>query len=73
MRKRYSKEIKEEVLGKVRSGHKVSEVAATYGIKEMTVRSWLDRDTLSAKSETLELSRLRSENDTLLRLLGQLT
>ncbi len=73
MRKRYSNEIKEEVLGKIRNGQKVSEIANTYGIKETTVRTWLDRDTVSPGSETLELSRLRRENESLLRLVGQLT
>lgn len=73
MRKRYSKEIKEEVLGKIRNGQKVSEIANTYGIKETTVRTWLDRDKVSPGSETLELSRLRRENESLLRLVGQLT
>ena len=73
MRNRYSKEIKGEVLGKIRSGQKVSEVAKTYGIKETTVRTWLDRDTVSPGSETLELSRLRRENESLLGLVGQPT
>jgi len=73
MRKRYSKEIKEEVVGKIRDGQRVSEVAKTYGINELTVRSWLERDTTSPAAETLELSRLRRENEALLRIIGQLT
>lgn len=73
MPKRYSKETKDEVLGKIRSGQRVSEVAKTYGINEMTVRSWLERDTESPAAETLEISRLRRENESLLRLIGQLT
>ena len=73
MRKRYSKEIKEEVVGKIRGGQRVLEVAKTYGINELTVRSWLERDTTSPAAETLELSRLRRENEALLRIIGQLT
>lgn len=73
MGKRYSKEKKEEVLGKIRGGQRVSEVAKTYGINEMTVRSWIERDTASPAAETLELSRLRRENESLFRMIGQLT
>jgi len=71
--KRYSKEVKEEVLGKVRSGKKVAEVAKEHGINEMTIRTWLERDTESGTAQTLEMSRLRRENESLLRLVGQLT
>lgn len=39
MAKRYDKAFKEEVLGKVRSGGKVREVAASYGLNEMTIRT----------------------------------
>lgn len=73
MRKRYSKEVKEEILGKVRSGKKVSAVAQEYGINQMTIRNWLVRDTEGGAAQTLEVSRLRRENEALLRLVGQLT
>jgi hypothetical protein len=39
----------------------------------MTIRTWLERDTESPAAETLELSRLRRENESLLRIIGQLT
>ncbi|HMO18742.1 MAG TPA: transposase [Oligoflexia bacterium] len=73
MGKRYSKEVKEEVLAKIRGGKKVSAVAREHGINEMTVRNWLERDTEVGAAETLEMSRLRRENEALLRLVGQLT
>ena len=73
MVKRYSQEIKSEVLEKIRGGRKVSSVAKEHGINEMTVRNWLVRETGSGASETLELSRLRRENEQLYRLVGQLT
>ena len=44
MRKRYSKEIRAEVLGKIRAGQRVSDVAKNHGISEPTVRTWLERD-----------------------------
>jgi len=38
----------------------------------MTIRSWLERDSTSTAAETLEVSRLRRENEALLRIIGQL-
>ncbi len=72
MGKRYSREVKEEVLGKVRGGRRVSSVANEHGIHEMTVRSWLERDTTEGASQVLEVSRLRRENEMLLKIIGQL-
>jgi transposase-like protein len=73
MGKRYSSEVRKEVLEKVRGGKKVAAVAREHGINEMTIRSWLERDTESGAAQTLEMSRLRRENEALLRLVGQLT
>ena len=73
MAKRYSGEIREEVLKKIRGGRRVSEVAKEHGINEMTVRTWLERDTSSGAAEALEVSRLRRENEALYRIVGQLT
>jgi len=66
MAKRYPKETKDEVLEKIREGQRVSEVAKAYGINDMTIRTWLERDTESTAAETLEISRLKRENETLL-------
>ncbi len=73
MGKRFKQEIKDEVLGKIRSGQKVAEVARQHGINEMTIRTWLQRDTTEGAGQVLEMSRLRRENEALLRLVGQLT
>lgn len=73
MRKRFEKSVKEEILGKIRGGRKVADVAKEHGIADTTVRNWLERDTVSGSAEILETSRLRRENQALLRLVGQLT
>lgn len=73
MGKRYAKEVKEEVLRKIREGQKVSEVSRVFGINDMTIRTWLERDTESPAAETLEISRLKRENESLLKIIGQLT
>ena len=72
MGKRYAKELKEEVLGKIRSGQKVSAVAEAHGILEATVRTWLERDAAGGGTSALEIGRLRRENETLLQIIGQL-
>ena len=72
MGKRYAREVKEEVLGKIRGGQRVAEVARVHGISEMTVRTWLERDTVGGASQVLEIGRLRRENEILLKLIGQL-
>lgn len=72
-RKVYSREIRREVVAKIQSGRKVSAVAAEYGVHETTVRNWLSRDTGGRSGEILEVSRLRRENEELLRLVGMLT
>jgi transposase-like protein len=77
--KRYSKEIREEVLKKIRSGEKLALVAKAHGMHEVTVRSWLERSTEYSGNGSvggaplLEISRLKRENEALLRLVGQLT
>ena len=73
MAKRYPQEVREEVLKKIRGGQKVMEVSRLHGINEMTIRTWLERDTTSTAAETLEVSRLKRENENLLRIIGQLT
>jgi transposase-like protein len=72
MGRRYPKEIKEEVLGKIRKGEKVSLVAQVHGIHEMTVRSWLERDAGGRIPSALELGRLKRENELLLKIIGRL-
>ena len=72
MGKRYSREVKDEVLGKIRGGQTVSSVAKVHGIHEMTVRNWLERDTIGGASQVLEMSRLRRDNEMLLKIIGQL-
>lgn len=72
-RRKYSKATRDEVLEKIRMGRKVSVVAEEHGISEPTVRTWLQRETDGKSGELLELSRLKRENEALLKLVGRLT
>lgn len=73
MGKMYSKEKKAEILEKVRSGKRVLELSSEYGIPESTIRTWLERDTELGSGQSIEIGRLRRENEALLRIVGQLT
>jgi transposase InsO family protein len=70
--KRISKEIKDEVLAKVRQGHKVPQLAAEYGISVQTIYAWLQKG-VEGGTSALELSKLKRERDDLLKLVGTLT
>jgi|GEM_PF-2091203 len=69
--KRISKEIKDEVLVKVRQGQKVPQLAVDYGISAQTVYAWLQ--SVEGGTSALELGKIKRERDDLLKLVGALT
>lgn len=66
------KEIKDEILAKVKEGHKVPELAKQYGLSESAIYRWLGSKAIGEPG-TLELSRLKRENQELYTLLGKAT
>jgi transposase len=64
-----SKEIKEEVLEKIKNGEKINELANLYGLGQKTIYNWLTKQ--SNQVSSLELGKLRRENETLKILLGE--
>jgi len=70
--KRIPKEIKDEVLARLRQGQKVPQLADEYGISTKSIYNWLSAGVQSEVS-TLEYARLKRERDDLLRLVGNLT
>ena len=66
------KEIRDEVLKKVREGMSVKDAAERYGVSTASIYNWLGRKA-DGKSEILELSRLKRENEALYQLVGRLT
>jgi hypothetical protein len=70
--KRIPKEIKDEVLARIKQGLKVPQLADEYGISAKTIYNWLSAG-VRVEVSTLEYSRLRRERDDLLRLVGNLT
>jgi len=71
--KRISKEIRDEVLTKIRSGAKVKEVADLYGISDKSVYSWLSAEISPEGISQLKYNKLKKENDELKRIIGLLT
>jgi len=65
-------EVKEEILGKVRSGEVVRDLASQYGINYRTIYAWLRRKAEGTVS-ILEHNRLRKENKMLKEIVGVLT
>ena len=47
-RKIIPKEIKDEILAKVRTGGKVLDLAKMYGLADRTIYAWLQRDAVSS-------------------------
>ena len=72
-RKIIPKEIKEEILGKARSGQRIAELAKQYGISDKSIYTWLRQDTGEEVISVLKYNKLRRENEELKRLIGELT
>lgn len=72
MKSAIAKEVKEEILTKIKGGEKVVAVAQQYGISEKTIYYWLRVKAVGTVS-LLEYNRLRKENQQLKEILGILT
>lgn len=73
MGRRIPKEIKEEILAKVKAGERVVDVAQQYAISSKTIYGWLRQDTGEAVVSVLQYNKLKRENEELKRLIGELT
>lgn len=72
MLKTIAKEVREEILGKVKLGEKVPVLAETYGVSEKTIYNWV-RNKVVGSMSVLEASKLRKENQELKEIIGVLT
>jgi hypothetical protein len=72
MKNKIAKEIKEQVLARVKSGVPVITAAADAGISIKTVYGWLRWQSSSTPPMT-KVSRLEKENKHLYELVGKLT
>lgn len=68
-----SKEIKEQILARVREGKEtVVEIARQHGVKVNTVYNWIGRGINNNGSPLLELAKVKKENTRLKQIIGEL-
>lgn len=72
MYKQIPKQIKEEIILKIKNGATVSETANQYGISNRTIYGWLKNQVTSGIS-LIEINKLKRENDELKRIIGLIT
>lgn len=74
--KRIPKEVKDEILSKVKEGRSVTELSNQYGISNKTIYTWLQFAggmSPTGRSTLVEHNRLKRENDELKQIIGLLT
>lgn len=67
------KEIREEILSKVKSGERVASAAEQYGVSTKTIYTWLSKEAGQEAISPLKYNKLKRENEELKRLIGELT
>ena len=72
-RKIIPKEIKEEIITKVKSGERVMLLAKQYGVSDKSIYTWLRQTTGEQVVSLIKYNRLKRENEELKRLLGEVT
>jgi Mor family transcriptional regulator len=72
-RKRIPKEIKTEILGKVKAGEKVVDLARQYAVSDKSIYTWLHVETGDQVVSIVQYNRLKRENEELKKLVGDIT
>ena len=67
-----AKEVKAEILSKVKAGEKVARLAEQYGVSEVTIYGWL-KTKVEGSVSVLEHRKLQKENGQLKEIIGVLT
>jgi transposase-like protein len=70
MGKYASAEVKEKVLLDIKNGMKVSEAATTHGVTTKSIYRWLRGQADNTGTSSLEIAKLRRENQELKELVG---
>ena len=72
-RKIIAKEIKTEILAKVKAGEKVVELARQYAVSDKSIYTWLHTATGDQVVSIVQYNRLKRENEELKKLVGDIT
>jgi len=67
-----AKEVKVEIISKVKSGTPVLKLSEEYGVSDKTIYNWLKAG-VEHSASALELVKIRRENDQLKQIIGVLT
>lgn len=67
------KEVKTEILAKVKAGERVVALANQYGVSDKTIYTWLHKETGDQIVSLVQHNRLKRENEELKRLLGEIS
>jgi transposase-like protein len=67
-----SKEVKEEILGKVKAGEGVPSLSEKYGVSTKTIYNWL-KGKAARQVSWMEYIRLKKENQQLKEIIGVLS
>lgn len=68
-----AKEIKDEVISKIKSeGITAVEAGRRYGVNPKNIYRWLSQGIGGANSQLLESNRLKRENESLKKIIGEL-
>ena len=66
-----AKEIKEEILAKIKEGQKAPALASQYGISDKTIYGWLAR-LVTPEITLVKYNQLKRENEELKRIIGMM-
>ena len=72
-RKIIPKEIKTEILAKVKGGEKVVDLANQFGVSDKSIYTWLRQETGDQVVSIIQYNRLKRENEELKKLIGELS
>jgi transposase-like protein len=72
-RKIIPKEIKTEILAKVKGGEKVVDLANQFGVSDKSIYTWLHKETGDQVVSVVQYNRLKRENEELKKLIGELS
>lgn len=66
-----NKEVRSEILAKVKAGEPVIKLSKDYGVSDKTIYGWLRAGVNSISA--LEVAKMRNENNQLKQIIGVLT
>lgn len=72
MKPKIAKEVKEEILAKVKAGEAIKPLAEKYGVSDRTIYAWIKGGVVNNVS-WLDYAKLKKENQALKEIIGILT